>query len=306
LVVGSKSSPYLLLSLAPLFWAGNVVIGRAMRDDIPPVAMNFWRWVIAGIILLPLALPELRTQWPVIRRNWRLLTVFGLIGIALFNTLSYIGLQWTTATNAALLNSTIPVMVAVASWLVLREPLSARQILGIGISLVGVLTILLQGSVARLLTLSFNQGDLILLLAMALWAFYTLLLRRKPEELSAVGFLGAMVYFGLPPLALAYAAELATGADFALVPSTAAALGYYGVFPSILAFLCFNHGVAAVGAARGSLFIHLFPVYTVVLSSAVLGESPRLYHFAGIALVLLGIWLTTAARRVPRAVAGEL
>jgi drug/metabolite transporter (DMT)-like permease len=160
--------------------------------------------------------------------------------------------------------------------------------------------------VASLLALSFNRGDLVLLLAMALWAIYTLLLRWKPEELSATGFLGAMVFFGLPPLALGYAAELATGADFVLQPATAGALTYYGVFPSILAFLCFNRGVAAVGAARGSLFIHLFPVYTVVLSSALLGELPQLYHFAGIALVLLGIWLTTAAQRVPRAATGEL
>jgi len=304
--VRSKASPYLLLSLAPLFWAGNVVIGRAMRHDIPPVAMSFWRWAIAGVILLPLVAGELRTQWPAIRRNWWLLAAFGLLGVTLFNTFSYLGLQWTTATNAALLNSTIPVIVALASWLLLREPLSARQTLGIGVSLIGVLTILVEGSAARLLSLSFNRGDLILLLAMALWALYTLLLRRKPGELSAAGFLGAIVYFGLPPLALLYAAELASGATFTLAPATGAALAYYAVFPSILAFLCFNHGVAAVGAARGSLFIHLFPVYTVVVSGVALGEFPRPYHFVGIALVLIGIWLTTGARRVPRPAPADL
>ena len=259
--MSSKTSPYLLLSLAPLFWAGNVVIGRAMRHDIPPVAMNFWRWTIAGLILLPLVLPELRERWAVVRRDWRVLAAFGLLGVTLFNTLSYLGLQWTTATNAALLNSTIPVMVALASWLLLREPLSVRQALGIGISLFGVLTILLEGNPARLLTLSFNRGDLILLLAMALWAIYTLLLRWKPQELSAVGFLGAIVYFGLPPLALAYAVELATGLDFALTPSTAAALAYYGVFPSILAFLCFNRGVAAAGELVGGLFYPNYPAH---------------------------------------------
>lgn len=302
----SKPSPYLLLSLAPLFWAGNVVIGRAMRHDIPPVATNFWRWTIAGAILLPLAAGELRAQWPAIRRHWRVLAGFGLLGVTLFNTLSYVGLQWTTATNAALLNSTIPVMVTLASWLLLREPLSVRQALGIGVSLLGVLTILLEGSAARLLSLSFNRGDLVLLLAMALWALYTLLLRRRPRELSAAGFLGAIICFGLPPLALLYAAELASGARFTPAPSTAAALVYYAVFPSILAFLCFNHGVAAIGAARASLFIHLFPVYTVVLSGIVLGEFPQLYHLVGIAMVLLGIGLTTTARSVPRAAAADL
>jgi drug/metabolite transporter (DMT)-like permease len=299
--VSRKPSPYLLLSLAPLLWAGNVVIGRAMRHDIPPVAMSFWRWTIAAVILVPLAWPELRAQWPVIRRHWQVMCAIGLVGVTVFNTLSYIGLQWTTATNAALLNSTIPVMVALASWLLLREPLSKRQALGVGVSLLGVLTILLQGSLARLLSLSFNRGDLVLLLAVALWAIYTLLLRWKPKALSAVGFLAAIVCFGLPPLGLLYAVELSTGAGFALTGSTAAALVYYGVFASILAFLCFNHGVAAVGAARGSLFIHLFPVYTVLLSALTLGEFPHAYHVVGITLVLAGIWLTTAVRRVPAA-----
>ncbi len=121
-----------------------------------------------------------------------------------------------------------------------------------------------------------------------------------------MGFLAAIVYFGLPPLGLLYAAELASGAGFTPALSTTAALAYYAVFPSILAFLCFNHGVAAVGAARGSLFIHLFPVYTVVVSSVALGEFPQPYHFVGIALVLLGIGLATAVGPGPRATPADL
>ena len=291
-----RASPYLLLTLAPLFWALNVVLGRAMRFDIPPVAMSFWRWTIAGLILLPLVARDLRAQWPTIRAAWKQLAALGLLSVTLFNTLCYIGLQWTTATNAALFNSVIPVFIIPIAWTLFGERAGARQMAGVLLSLLGVLIIVAQGSVDVLLGLQFNRGDLWLLAAMLLWAFYTVLLRLRPRALGGLSFLACIVYFGLPPLAIAYAIELWAGRSFTLSPSVSLSFVYFGIFPSILSGLCFNRGVAAVGSMRAGIFVHLMPVFGILLSAVLLHEMPQRYHVAGMALVFAGIWLSSRTR----------
>lgn len=293
-----RASPYLLLTLAPLFWAANMVIGRAMRFDIPPVAMSFWRWALAGLILLPFVARDLRTHWPVIRRAWPALTLLGLLSVTLFNTLCYIGLQWTTATNGTLLNSVIPVLIIPIAWLLLGEKARPRQSLGVVLSLLGVIVIVSQGRLEVLRQLRFNQGDVWLFVAMVLWAFYTVLLRWRPRELSGLPFLACIVYFGLPPLALAYAVEIASGRHFVLSPAVATTFVYYGLFPSILSNLCFNRGVALVGPNRAGVFIHLMPVFGILLSALFLGERPQLHHAMGMALVFGGIALASSGRRI--------
>lgn len=291
-----RASPYLLLTLAPLFWALNVVVGRAMRFDIPPVAMSFWRWTIAGLILLPLVARDLRHQWPIVRAAWKQLAALGLLSVTLFNTLCYIGLQWTTATNAALFNSVIPVFILPIAWMLYGERAGARQMVGVLLSLLGVLVIVAQGSVDTLLGLHVNRGDLWLLAAMLLWAFYTVLLRLRPGALNGLSFLACIVYFGLPPLAIAYAFEVWSGRAFTLSPSVSLSFLYFGIFPSILSGLCFNRGVAAVGPVRAGIFVHLMPVFGILLSALLLHEMPQLYHLAGMSLVFAGIWLSSRGR----------
>lgn len=293
---GSRALPYVLLTLAPLFWAGNMVLGRAMRYDIPPVAMSFWRWGLAGLILLPFVWGDLRKHLPVIRRDWKALATLGLLSVTLFNTLCYIGLQWTSATNGTLFNSIIPVLIVLLAWFVLRERITRQQAFGVAISLAGVLTIVAQGELAVLRALRFNDGDLWLLAAMGLWAGYTVLLRWRPAELTGLAFLACIIYFGMPALGLAYAWELAAGRTFAPTLPVAVTLLYYGLFPSILSNLCFNAGVKAVGPNRAGIFAHLMPVFGILLSSAFLGEHPHGYHWVGMALVFTGIWLTSSAR----------
>jgi len=292
-----RTSPYLLLTLAPLFWALNMVIGRAMRFDIPPVAMSFWRWVIAGALLLPFVARDLRTHWPTIRASWRILALLGLLSVTLFNTLCYIGLQWTSATNGTLLNSVIPVLIIPIAWILLREKARTRQSVGVAVSLLGVLVIVSQGHLEVLLNLSINRGDLWLFTAMVLWAFYTVLLRWRPKELSGLPFLACIVYFGLPLLALAYAVEVASGRSFAFSPGIGLTFAYFGVFPSILSNLCFNKGVAMVGPNRAGVFVHLMPVFGILLAALLLGERPQLHHLAGMALVFAGIALSSSGRR---------
>lgn len=293
-----RASPYLLLSLAPMFWALNMVIGRAMRFDIPPVAMSFWRWMLAGLILLPFVARGLRTQWPAIRASWRILALLGLVSVTLFNTLCYIGLQWTSATNGTLLNSVIPVLIIPIAWVLAHERVRARQSAGVAVSLLGVLVIVSQGDPQVLLRLELNRGDVWLFVAMVLWAFYTVLLRWRPKELGGLPFLACIVYFGLPLLGVAYLVELASGRGFSFTPGVALSFAYFGIFPSILSNLCFNRGVAMVGPNRAGVFVHLMPVFGIVLSALFLGERPQWHHLAGMVLVFAGIALSSSGRRL--------
>jgi drug/metabolite transporter (DMT)-like permease len=293
-------TPYVLLTLAPLFWALNMVLGRAMRSDIPPVAMSFWRWLLAGLILLPLVWRELVKQRQVLRREWKVLAALGTLSVTLFNTLCYVGLQWTTATNGTLFNSTIPVFIILLAWIALRERITRRQGCGVALSLAGVLTIVARGDAATLLGLRINDGDLWLLTAMAIWGGYTVLLRWRPAELSALTFLASVIWFGLPLLALAYAWEIAAGRTFTVTPQVALTLLYFGIFPSILSNLCFNAGVKAIGPNRAGIFAHLMPVFGILLSTLLLDERPHAHHWLGMLLVFAGIWMTSAAPAVRR------
>ncbi|MEO8631379.1 MAG: DMT family transporter, partial [Betaproteobacteria bacterium] len=204
-----------------------------------------------------------------------------------------------------LFNSTIPVWIMLLGWLAWREPLSRRQALGVFISLIGVAAIVAHGDLLSLGSFRFNQGDAWLLLAMMLWAVYTLLLRWKPKELSSPAFLASIILFGMPPLAIAYAWEVASGARWELTVGAAASLLYYGIFPSVLAFMFFNRGVASLGANRAGIFVHLVPVFGFLLSALLLSEPPHAYHLYGMALVLLGVWLCSAGAVRPQAVAGS-
>ena len=286
-------SPYLLLTLASLFWAANWVVGRAMRSEMPPIAMGLWRWTIALLILLPFVAPELRRKWPVVRANWLTLTLLGLLGAVAFNTLIYVGLQYTAATNGVLFNSITPILIILLSWVVARERMSRLQTGGVLLSLAGVLAIVARGDFASLAAFHFNRGDLWLIVAMFLWAVYTLVLRRRPPELSAMGFLTAMLLLSLPFLLPFYLWEFGERGGFALTPATVAALAYYGTFPSIAAYLFWNRGVALVGPNKAGLFVHLMPLFGALLSVIFLGEQLFAYHYAGAGLIFSGIWLTT-------------
>jgi drug/metabolite transporter (DMT)-like permease len=289
-------SPYLLLSLTSFFWAANWVVGRAMRNEIPPVAMGFWRWALALAILLPFALKELRTKWRIVRAHWVNLSLLGGLGAAAFNSMVYTGLQYTAATNGVLFNSITPMMIILMSWLLLGERLRPLQAAGVAISLVGVLGIIARGEPQMLLDLRFNRGDLWLVSAMFLWAVYTVILRKRPPELSAIGFLAAMLVLGLPWLLPFYFWELHERGGFALTGATVATLAYYATFPSILAYLFWNRGVAQIGPNRAGLFVHLMPVFGAALSVIFLGERLHGYHLFGAALIFAGIYLTTTRR----------
>jgi drug/metabolite transporter (DMT)-like permease len=295
-------SPYLLMVLAMLCWAGNWLLGRALRAEITPIGVNFWRWTAALVILLPFALPRVPAAWPLLRARWGILLVLALLGVTVFQPVVYQALQYTTAINAAIFNSSGPIVIVCISWLMYRDTITLRQGLGIVLSLLGVLAIVTRGELGVLLRLRFNPGDLWALLSVPIWGLYTVLLRRRPAELDGLVFLLALTVLGLVLLAPAYALDLAAGHRMAFTPATVATVVYMGLFASVLGVLFWNSAVPQVGANKAGLYLHLHPAFTTVLAMAFLGERLHAFHLAGIACIALGIYLTSSAR-TPQAVA---
>lgn len=291
---GLAHRPYLLLSLTSLFWAGNIVLGRYVAGHVPPVALSFFRWAGAFLILLALALPHLRADWPTIRANSRILFILSLTGIAAYNTLGYYGLQFTEALNASLMQSAFPLFVAFWSLVLFRQPLTPAQITGIAISLAGVLVIILRGDIETLTHIGVNRGDVFFAAALFIFAFYSALAVRRPN-IHLLSFLAVITGLGALEIAPVLAWEMSTGhvlkADFL----TGFAIVYVATMPSVAAYLCFNRGIELVGPNRAAPFFHLMPVFASALAIVLLGETPRFYHAIGYALVIAGIFI--AARK---------
>jgi drug/metabolite transporter (DMT)-like permease len=288
--------PYLLLILTTLFWSGNFVLSRGMHTEIPPLALSFWRWSLALLILLPLSWRHLLNQRSVIHTRKSYIIMQGLLGITGFNTLIYLAVQTTTAVNAVLVNSCTPVLIAVCSLLIYREPLRGRQWLGISLSLVGVSLIIAGGNLALLLNLQANRGDLLVLAAALIWALYSTNLKRYPKDLHPLAYQCAIVIVGLIGILPFYLLEIGLGHHLSISQAplaTLATIVYVAVFPSVLAFIFWNRAVREIGANRAGAFIHLMPVFSSILAVLFLGEQIELYHIQGIALVFSGIFMAT-------------
>ena len=287
--------PWFLLLPAPLFWSGNFVLGRAVADAVPPVALAFWRWTLGALILLPFAWPYLRRDFAVMTRHWKIIVLLTVPGIAVFNTFAYIGLAHTTALNGVMIQSSMPVMIVAMSFLFFRDTVSPMQALGIAVSLAGALTLVSRGDPAALANLHLNIGDLWILAACIAYAAYTALLRRRP---GVHGFSFIVVTFLLGALMLLpfLVLETVQGRPLQLTTTSVAAIAYVAVFPSILAYIAFNRAVLVLGANRTGLSIHLIPVFGSLLAMLFLGERPHWFHAAGIALIAVGVVLATRRR----------
>ena len=296
-------SAYPLLTIAALRWSINFVVGRGIQGQLPPLAMAFWRWTIAFFVLLAFTWAPTWRQRAIIAREWKILVLLGVLGAGSFNTLVYIGLGSTTATNALLINSSIPVLIAVIGWLFMAQSVSLRQSLGILLSLLGVAIIIFQGEMAQLLDLRVDAGDVWVFFAMITWAVYTLLLKRRPADLEPLPFLTATILVGALTNLPFYLADLMGGAQAHWNLASFAAIAYFGLFPSIVAYLCWNSAVAEVGATRAGVFVHLMPVFGTVLAIVFLGETFQAFHAVGFVLILAGIGVTTLAEklRIPSA-----
>ncbi len=293
--------PYLILALSMLMWSGNWVVGRALRDTVPPVAMTFWRWVVAVLVMAPFALPHLKGKGAVLRRSWRLLLGLALTGGSLFQVAVYFGLHHTQTINAVLMNSAGPLFILLASWIVDGQRATLRQVVGMLISFGGVLVIMTRGHPSQLQSLHFNIGDLAIFAAMPLWAVYFIMLRRKPPEIDNLGLIFVIGVVGLALLAPAYALE---SLYIKAAPFSWAMTGgvlYTGLFASVGAYVCYARGTQMVGPNRAGFTMHLVPAFATVEAVLLLGEEVHLFHVIGIATILFGIWLATSRGRASRA-----
>ncbi|MDH3695503.1 MAG: DMT family transporter [Gammaproteobacteria bacterium] len=290
--------PYLLLIVPPLMWGGNFVVGRYIHDAIPPATMNFWRWLIALLILLLWSGKNVWHRRDVIRKHWWFLFLLGLSGITLFHTFVYASLHFTTAVNSTLIFTLTPVTIIILSWVLFRDTITSRQILGIVISLIGAAAIILKGDWRLLLDISFNRGDLLMLCAMPNWAFYSVMLKRRPMELDANLLLISTISIGLALQVPLFLWEFLQEQTMVINTASILSIGYVCIGPSIIAYFCWNRGVAEVGANQAGVFLHLVPVFGAIFAILFLNEQMYRYHFIGIVLIAAGIYLSTYAGRL--------
>ena len=291
---------YLLLTCTVLFWSGNFVLARGIRELIPPVSLNFWRWTGALILILPVALPRLHRQRHLLRRHCRWLALMSLPSIVFFNTFIYAALQSASATNTVLVNATTPIFIVLLARGLFGERLTPRQSTGVLVSLGGLLFIISRGDWAVLGQFSFVTGDLWTLGASLSWAIYSVQLRQRPAGIDPLVFLTAIIALGVVLLLPVYLAEWYLRGGFPVTPASLASIAYVCVFPSLLAYLFWNRGVSRVGPARAGIFMHLMPVFGILLATLFLDEVLRRYHLAGILLIFTGIAMTTYPVGTPR------
>lgn len=296
----SRFEAFLLLALANLLWSGNWIAGRALRDTFDPVTLNFWRWLVAAAVLAPFALGGLRGKGALLRRHAGILLLLAFTGVAAFHALVYLGLRSTTAVNAVLLNSSIPLFMLLCSWVIERERATPRQVAGMLVSLAGILVILSRGEAASLARLELHAGDAWILLAMPIWGVYSVLLKRlRPPELGGVPFLFVLTVLGLAMLAPVVALQAHFSPLHAPTAAQAVGIVYMGIGASVVAFICWNKGVEVVGANAAGITIHLLPAFGTVLAILALGESFALFHAVGIATIFAGVVVATRKAGAP-------
>ena len=289
-----NNQPYLLLSLTALFWAGNIVLARYVAGHVPPMTLSCVRWIGALLMLLPFAWPHLKRDWPALRARLPLMVLLSATGFAFNNAVSYWALQYTQALNALLIQSSGPLFVALWSLMLFGVRLTWAQLAGITISLAGVLTIILRGDFGALAGIAFNKGDVMFASSLVSFGLYSALIPRRPvtHQLSLISFTTGCGALLLVPFSVW---EFSTGATLKFDSLTFATLAYVLIFPSTLAYLFFNRGIALIGPNRAAPFFHLVPVFGSAMAILLLGEQPRLFHLVGYLLVLAGVVI--ASRR---------
>jgi drug/metabolite transporter (DMT)-like permease len=291
--VRQKALAYSALVLSALFWAGNAVLARAVVGEIRPISLAFIRWSLALLVLLPFGLPHLRRGRATIRAQWLRLFWLGLLSVAGFNTLLYFAARTTTAINITLVNSTMPVVIAILARFMLAQRTTTAQIAGFVAAAVGMLTIVGRGEWQVLAELAFREGDLLMVVAVIVWGLYSVLLRLWRIDLHMTGLLTVTVIVGTALLLPAFLWEVNTFGFFDFRPVHVLLFLYLAVFASILAFLFWNNGVAVIGPSETGMFIYLVPVFTAALATVFLDETLHAYHGVGGALILGGLYFAT-------------
>lgn len=283
-----------LLTLAPLLWAGNAVVGRMVTGLVPPITLNFLRWVVAFVLVVPLAGWLLRPGSVLWRRFWQRYALLGLLGIGCYNALQYLALKTSTPINVTLVGSSIPAFMLVVGALCFGQRIQRAQLLGVALSIAGVLLVLARGDLRQLAEFRLVPGDLYMLLATASWAFYSWLLAKPVDPPEVRGDWAALFMVQLVP-GMMWSGLFAAG-EWAVTDAAihwgwplVAALLYVAIGPAIIAYRSWGLGVQRVGPTVAGFFSNLAPLFAAILSAAFLGEAPRLYHAVAFALIVGGI-----------------
>lgn len=296
--MSDRRAAYIFLTLAALFWAGNFVLARAVHAAVPPIGLAFWRWALVAILVVPWAWKDLKSQWPAMRAHIGLILILGTLSVGAFNTLVYIGVQTTSAVNALMLISAIPMFILALAPILLGNRLVGREILGVAISATGVLVVLTHGHPLMLASLVHHKGNLWVLAGVLSWALYSVLLRRLPRTIGGFGLFAATVVIGLTVLLPFYLFEtLLQHRPVAVSSTLIISVAYTALFASILAYLFWNKAVALIGAERAGVFIHLMPAFGLVLSALWLGEVVAPIDLIGLGLILAGLVTGAVAKQ---------
>ena len=281
------------LVCATLFWAGNFIVGKtASINEIPPISLNFYRWLVAWLILLPFTFKELIKKKNYILNNIGLFIVLGITAVTIFNSALFYSLKFTQVISGVLMISTVPVMIIFISSLLKIEKTNFFQIIGVGFSLTGVLFIITKADIGLLKNLDFNRGDLIMIIAMLSWATYSALLKKKKYELSQISLLQVVISFGVIFLIPLYFIDMNMGNSIKLEKPFFLTLTYVVLFPGLASFFFWIKGVALIGANRSGVFLHLMPIFGAVMAMIIFDEKFMFYHFLGAVFIVMGITLS--------------
>ena len=289
---------YLFLTLASLFWSGNFIVGKiASSYEVPPFSLNFYRWLFALLILLPFTYKEIFLNKKHIFQNFKLFIILGITSITIFNSIVYYSLYYTQVISGILMISTIPVWILFFASIFKIERTNLFQILGVALSLLGVLFIISKADIEIVKAIKFNKGDLSMVVGMLSWAIYSALLRKKKHPFSQIVLLEIIIIFGIIFLIPIYFLEMNFGNKIVLEWPFILTLGYVVLFPGIFAFLFWIKGIDIIGANRAGVFLHLMTIFGAIMAILILGEKFMFYHFLGAIFIIAGITLSNTTNK---------
>ena len=289
----SNKIAYFILILTTIFWSGNFIVGKAASMfQIPPFSLNFYRWFFAGLILLPFTYKEIINKKKYILENLGFFIILGITSITIFNSIVYFSLYYTQVISGILMISTIPVWIIFISSILNIEKTNIFQILGVILSLTGVIFIITKADINLIKNLDFNKGDLSMVVAMFSWAIYSALLKRKKYKISQISLLEVVIICGLIFLAPIYFIEMSMGKLIILEKPFYLTLAYVVIFPGLAAFFFWIKGIAIIGANRAGIFLHLMPIFGAIMAMVIFDEKFMYYHFLGAIFIIAGITLS--------------
>ncbi len=294
----NNTKAYLFLTLAALFWSGNFIVGKAASTfEIPPFSLNFYRWFFAFLILFPFTYKEVINKKNYVFENLGLFIILGITSITIFNSIVYYSLYYTQVISGILMISTIPVWILFFASFLKIEKTNLFQILGVILSLTGVLFIVTKADIQLIKELEFNKGDLSMVIGMLSWAIYSALLRKKTHPISQLALLEIIIICGFIFLVPIYFIEMSFGNKIVLGLPFILTLGYVVLFPGIFAFLFWIKGIDIIGANRSGVFLHLMTIFGALMAIIILGEKFMFYHFLGAIFIIAGITLSNKSKK---------